>query len=197
MAWSEGFEPQVSDRCKVIVLGSMPGIKSLAENEYYAHPRNGFWLIMQHLFNIDKDLPYISRVHELNRKGVGLWDVYHKCFRKGSLDSAIKKTSAELNDFRALFAQYPSIEHVFFNGEAAASAFKKYVRTQFEVVEGSESLPLPCLYTLTRKEVACDAIDAHTIACYKLPSTSPANAATSITQKIEAWRKVEEVLLWQ
>lgn len=198
MAWSEGFAPQVSDACSVLVLGSLPGIKSLQDNQYYAHPRNAFWGIMQDLFGINKELPYLQRLDVLNRQGIGLWDVYHRCYRKGSLDSAIKKDSAELNDFVTLFNQFPRIQHVFFNGEAAATAFKKHIKPQFSpVLRGSDPLQ-PCLFELT-KEVVDTAKsrprDLQSITFYKLPSTSPANAATSVSQKIEAWKKVQQVLL--
>jgi len=36
------FAPLISTSSKILILGSLPGVKSLRENEYYAHPQNRF-----------------------------------------------------------------------------------------------------------------------------------------------------------
>ena len=57
--------------------------------------------------------------------GVALWEALHACTRPGSLDASITEEVA--NDFPALFAKYPSITHVFFNGRKPETAFCRHV----------------------------------------------------------------------
>ena len=158
------FEPVFRADARVLVLGSMPGAASLAAAEYYAHPRNAFWPIMGALFGAGPELPYAARLQRLNGAGVALWDVIASCERPGSLDAAIDPASIQTNDFAALFAACPGIGHVFFNGAAAETAFRRHVRSRI-------TLP-PLQFT-------------------RLPSTSPAHAARDFDAKLAAWQAVK------
>jgi len=120
------FPPVADDRARVLVLGSMPGVLSLAENQYYAHPRNLFWPIMGSLFGAGRDVAYEQRLRLLQDHRIALWDVLHSCQRDGSLDSDIQCEVA--NNFATFFNTYPQITHVFFNGGKAESSFRKHVR---------------------------------------------------------------------
>lgn len=120
------FPPVADDRARVLILGSMPGVLSLAENQYYAHPRNLFWPIMGSLFGAGRDVAYEQRLRLLQDHRIALWDVLHSCQRDGSLDSDIQYEVA--NDFATFFNTYPQITHMFFNGGKAESSFRKHVR---------------------------------------------------------------------
>lgn len=120
------FPPVVNDDARVLILGSMPGVLSLAENQYYAHPRNLFWPIMGSLFGAGRDVAYEQRLRLLQDHRIALWDVLHSCQRDGSLDSDIQCEVA--NNFATFFNTYPQITHVFFNGGKAESSFRKHVR---------------------------------------------------------------------
>ena len=85
----KAFLPIVSPNVKVLILGSMPSTLSLADNQYYANPRNHFWQIISVLFGIDTKLRYINRCLSLSNYHVALWDVIARCKRRGSLDSDI------------------------------------------------------------------------------------------------------------
>ncbi|MBT2322697.1 DNA-deoxyinosine glycosylase [Variovorax paradoxus] len=111
-----GLDPIVSDRTVVLVLGSFPGGRSLAEQQYYAHPQNHFWKILQAIWP-DHPLPagadsYPARRAWLHEHGIGLWDVYAACEREGSLDSAIRQ--AEANDIAGL--RLPRLAAIAHNG---------------------------------------------------------------------------------
>ncbi len=40
------FEPIANKNCKILILGTMPGIQSLEKHEYYGNERNAFWKII-------------------------------------------------------------------------------------------------------------------------------------------------------
>lgn len=158
--------PAVEDQdARVLILGSMPGKASLEANEYYAHPRNAFWPILREFLGFDSDADYAHRLTVLKQHGIALWDVMHCCVREGSLDSDIEDDSIEPNDFETLFATHSGIEGIYFNGAKAELAFERHV--------------VPTLSARFRD-----------IARTRLPSTSPAHAAMSFSQKLEAWRVV-------
>lgn len=162
------FAPIASARSRVLVLGSMPGIESLRQQQYYAHPRNLFWGIVERLFGIDASAPYPKRVAALRARGVALWDVLHTCTRKSSLDSDIDPKSVVPNDFAAFFEKHRRIELVCFNGARAEHEYRKHVLP---------GLSPPC-----------------EIEYQRLPSTSPANAGVPHAVKIAAWRIVKRKL---
>jgi TDG/mug DNA glycosylase family protein len=97
----ESFPPFVSDKSKVLILGSMPGEASLKAGQYYAHPRNAFWDIMGELFEIEPTFPYQDRVAGLQSRGIALWDSLQACVRSGNLDVSITEEVA--NDFETFF----------------------------------------------------------------------------------------------
>ena len=109
------FDPIVSEDSKILILGSVPGAKSLEMEEYYAHPQNQFWKIIFHLFNENLTSDYGEKLEFLKRNNIALWDVIDTCERKGSLDSEIR--NEEANDIQQLLQNYPSIKAIFCNGQ--------------------------------------------------------------------------------
>lgn len=122
------FPPLVGDGARILVLGNMPSVQSLAAGQYYANPRNAFWRIMGEIFAFDAAAAYDERVAALVVQGVAVWDVLHSCRRVGSLDSAVQRDSMVANDFETLFAAYPTIESIVFNGAAAEQNFTRLVQ---------------------------------------------------------------------
>jgi TDG/mug DNA glycosylase family protein len=132
---AEGFAPVSRHDAKVLILGSMPGQKSLQEARYYAHPRNAFWKIMGELLGIDFESGYDERLLALQEHRVALWDVLKFCERPGSLDSAIKNDSLIVNNFEDFFASHTHIHTVFFNGNKAAELYRKHASaTQHQLI---------------------------------------------------------------
>src|SRR5690606_28486851 len=152
----------IAPGARVVVLGSMPGVASLRQQQYYAHPRNAFWPIAASVFGFDARASYDARRDALVSAGVALWDVLQACERPGSLDANIDTASIVPNDFDAFFVAHPRIERVCFNGGKAAALYRRHV--------------LPAL-TLQRQLQYVD-----------LPSTSPAHAAMSRQEKLALWQ---------
>lgn len=157
-----GLPPIVDQRTRVLILGSFPGVASLRAQQYYAHPQNQFWQILQALWPqhlLPSPDQYEQRCAWLLARGLGLWDVYASCERDGSLDSAIR--NAEVNDFAKLKAHCPKLQLIVHNG-GESYKHAKLVRSSL----GADHFPL-----------------------VKLPSTSPANASWSVERKLTAWRE--------
>ncbi|MDI1317370.1 DNA-deoxyinosine glycosylase [Flavobacterium sp.] len=110
----------------ILLLGTMPGIKSLELNEYYGHPQNNFWKLLALVF--DQEIPeeYRQKKELLMQNNIAVWDVLQACERQGSLDSAIMKEIP--NDFTHFLNEHPNIKLIAFNGQKAAAYFKKHVR---------------------------------------------------------------------
>lgn len=160
-----GFPPVVAKTPHTLILGSMPGIKSLAAGQYYAHPQNAFWKIMARLFDMPADT-YPQRVKIIKDNGLALWDTLKQCERDGSLDAMISDETIEVNDFAAFFKKHRSITRVFFNGSKSEGEFRK------RVLPGLPS-GVAARLTLSR-----------------LPSTSPAHAGMGFEAKVKAWSSV-------
>jgi hypoxanthine-DNA glycosylase len=111
-----GLAPIVSGNTALLILGSFPGARSIAQQQYYAHPQNHFWKILQALWP-GNPLPagedsYQKRSKWLLDRGLGVWDVYGSCQREGSLDSAIR--DAIVNDIASL--RLPKLAAIAHNG---------------------------------------------------------------------------------
>lgn len=165
-----GLPPVLRGEPKILVLGSMPGRRSLESQQYYAHPQNLFWrFILMRITGerapqklILSQENYSEYLERLERCHIALWDVLRACIRQGSLDSAIQAQSEEPNDFSVLLKAYSSIRRICFNGQKARSVFDKKV--------------LPEL----RPQLS-------NIQLITLPSSSPANAAIAFEKKAEQW----------
>lgn len=123
-----GFAPVVGDSPEVLILGSLPGDKSLEMQEYYANRSNQFWKILSSIFN-DKTMllySYRERVAWLKEHKIALWDVCKGAERKGSSDTNIK--NASLNDIPGFLAEHPSIKVIGLNGSDAQDRFNTAFR---------------------------------------------------------------------
>ena len=155
-----GLPPAVTGQTRLLVLGSFPGATSLARQQYYAHPQNAFWKILQAIWPSSPCITladsYENRINWMLEKGIGLWDVYASCEREGSLDSAIRQPL--VNDLAELQRRCPDLRLIAHNGGES-----------FRHARHSRTLGLPAV---------------------RLPSTSPAHASWSFERKLEAWREV-------
>src|SRR6188768_1018436 len=105
------FPPVVAPDTRVLVLGSLPGEKSLAVQRYYAHPQNRFWHLIGKVIGTELEpLAYEERLEALLTAKVGLWDTVASAHRTGSLDAAIRE--AEHNPLVELVASLPELRAV-------------------------------------------------------------------------------------
>jgi len=116
---SRCFAPAVTPGIRLLILGSLPGERSLIEQQYYAHPRNQFWRLVGDL--VGEGLPnldYAARLARLNTRSIGLWDVVACAVRPGSLDQHLRAIVP--NPLATLVASLPELRAIAFNGSTAS-----------------------------------------------------------------------------
>lgn len=158
MEASEGFPPIARCDARILILGSLPGRRSLDAFEYYAHPQNAFWKIMSELHGVHGS--YAERCTQLMNVQIAVWDVLQASVRPGSMDADIRLETARANNFAHFLERHASIRRIAFNGRTAEQMFTRFVE-------------IP-----THREISM----------VSLPSTSPAYAAMSFSGKLDAWR---------
>jgi TDG/mug DNA glycosylase family protein len=162
----ECFPPIAKPNAETLVLGSLPGRRSLEMQQYYAHPQNAFWKLIARIFDVEPSLPYARRVKVLVGNRIALWDVLAAAERPGSLDSSIVHASVRANDFAAFFRSHPRICRVFFNGRKAEELYRRFVQPG-----------LPAEFA--------------SIHYLSLPSTSPAHAGMPFAEKLVRWKAIK------
>jgi len=158
-----GFEPVVDNKTSILIVGSMPGRESIRRNEYYGHPRNRFWPMIETVLGIPSTLPYAERLQALNDSGVGLWDVLSSCERQGSSDAYIQVESEVYNEFASMLDARRRIRTICCNGMKAYGAFSRQI--------------LPTI----------DISIAERLDTIRLPSTSAANATYLYEDIVRLW----------
>lgn len=114
------FPPVTRPDTRLLVLGSLPGVVSLQQQRYYAHPQNLFWRLMSAVIHRNLvPLGYEERLEALLDAKVGLWDTVAAATREGSLDTAIRLHEA--SDLPALVATLPQLRAIGFNGAKSAA----------------------------------------------------------------------------
>lgn len=152
----QGLAPLHSPAARLLVLGSFPGVASLAAQQYYAHPRNQFWPLLAALWQQPLDAwSYARRVDWVRLNGLAIWDVYARCRRPGSLDADIR--DAERNDLAALVAQLPQLRLIAHNGGESARALRVTRELGLPVLRLPSTSPANASWSFERKRQAWQA----------------------------------------
>ncbi len=155
--YKNSFEPIYNSESRILILGTLPGEKSLQAQRYYAHPQNAFWKILSYVYGEDfVTVDYETQKALLLKHRLGLWDTVHRAKRQGSLDSELVDILP--NDIPLLIQKLPALQKIVFNGQMAYQLFRKYF--------------------------SFDSYLTYEI----LPSTSPAHARMSFSDKLLKWR---------
>ena len=78
-------------KIKALILGSFPSVASLKHQQYYAHPQNHFWRVLEHCGVIKSaTADYATRVAQVRSASIAIWDLYQKVTRPGSGDDQIR-----------------------------------------------------------------------------------------------------------
>ena len=117
------FEPVFNEQSRILILGSLPSVKSRENHFYYGHPQNRFWKLIAALCH--KEIPQTieEKKQLLYDHGIAVWDVIARCDIIGSSDSSIKNVVP--NDMRVILEHAP-IERIYANGGKAYELYMQY-----------------------------------------------------------------------
>lgn len=133
----DSFKPLIDENSAILILGTMPSVKSLEGQEYYGNRQNAFWPILFGVVEEEVTEDYEQKKQLLVRYKIALWDVLQSCEREGSLDSKIK--GERPNDIKGLLIAYPALKTIVFSSQKAAQYFKKYIG----MIEGITFVTMP------------------------------------------------------
>lgn len=143
------FEPIFDKKSKILILGTLPSVKSREENFYYGHPRNRFWKVISSLVNEEEPKNIQEKREILLKNNIAIWDVISSCDIIGSSDSSIKNVvpsdlSVILNscDIKAIFA----------NGKTAEKLYNKYIKTKtnMQIIALPSTSPANATYSIEK-----------------------------------------------
>ena len=116
------FPPVFDEHSKILILGSMPSVRSLQVSFYYGNPHNRFWGLLGEITGDPVPAEVPGRRAFLLAHGIALYDVIAACEREGSLASSIRSVVP------ADFSMFPHLDRlkIYTNGKLAETLFRRY-----------------------------------------------------------------------
>lgn len=130
------FAPVYDENSEILILGSLPSVKSREQGFYYGHPQNRFWKVLAAVFGCPVPESTEEKKQMLLAHRVALWDVIESCDIVGSSDGSIKNVTPA--DIGAVLEK-TTIRAVYANGKKAESLYRKYIYPKTKV----PAVPLP------------------------------------------------------
>lgn len=143
------FAPVYDEQCRILILGSLPSVKSRENQFYYGHPQNRFWKVLAELFQYQVPTTIQEKKEMLLANHIAIWDVIQQCDIIGSSDSSIKNVIA--NDMNVIL-NHSNIEMIYANGNKAYELYKKhcYPVCKRDIVKLPSTSPANASYQLTK-----------------------------------------------
>ena len=129
------FEPVFDAKCRVLILGSLPSVKSRQNDFYYGHPQNRFWRVLAAALGEPVPRTIADKKRLLLTHHSALWDVIASCEITGSSDASIR--CAVPNDVRQIL-DAAEIGAIFCNGGTALRLYRRHLAASL----GMDALPL-------------------------------------------------------
>lgn len=117
------LDPVFNTNSKILILGSLPSVKSREDKFYYAHPQNRFWKVLEEIFNEKIENSINSKKDFLYKHNIALWDVIESCYIYGSSDSSIRDVIA--NDI-SFILKNSEVDRIYTTGKKAYELYNKY-----------------------------------------------------------------------
>lgn len=130
------FEPVFDKHSRILILGTLPSVKSREQNFYYGHPQNRFWKVLAALTQSDVPQTIQEKKALLLRSHIAVWDVVQECDIIGSSDASIKNVTP--TDLKRILAE-SDIKALFANGKTAAKLYDKFQKNS----TGRQIITLP------------------------------------------------------
>ena len=120
---THSFEPIYNEDSEILILGTLPSVKSRENNFYYGHKQNRFWKLLAKLCEEETPQTVDEKTAMLLRHHIAIWDVIQSCDIKGSSDSSIKNVTP--TDLKQIL-DHCQIRQIYANGNKAGALYKKY-----------------------------------------------------------------------
>ena len=133
---THSFEPVYNEDSEILILGTLPSVKSRENNFYYGHKQNRFWKLLAKLCKEETPQTIEEKTSMLLRHHIAIWDVIQSCDIKGSSDSSIKNVKP--TELRKIL-DASNIKQIYANGSKAGQLYKKYQLP----LTGMEAVVLP------------------------------------------------------
>ena len=130
------FPPIFEQSSEILILGTLPSVKSRENAFYYGHPQNRFWRVIAALCRAPVPETTEEKTALLLENHIALWDVVYSCEITGSSDSSIRNVVP--TDLNRVLSQ-SGIKRVFANGGKAAQLYRRYQQS----ITGIEITALP------------------------------------------------------
>ncbi len=144
------FEPIFNEKSRILILGTLPSVKSREQNFYYGHPQNRFWKVLARICETEKVPESIEekKIFLLEHQ-IAVWDVIAECDIIGSSDSSIKNVVP--TDLNIILKNAP-IQQIYGNGGKAYSLYQKYSypKIQREMVKLPSTSPANAAWQIER-----------------------------------------------
>ena len=146
------FDPVTNQQTRLLILGSLPGEKSLEQQEYYANKQNRFWMLMsavlgQDLLTLDYQGPVAGFA--------GAWRRFVGMSLQKPTDKAAwiaRYVTVATIICQACYQTLPQLHTIAFNGGTAAKLGLKILgeqAAQYKIMQLPSSSPA---YTLAYQE---------------------------------------------
>ncbi len=128
------FEPIINAESKVLILGSLPSVKSREEGFYYGHPQNRFWKVISSICGREIPAAIEEKRLLLIENHIAAYDSIYECDIIGSADSTIENVVP--TDVSKLI-EGTSIGIIYCNGSTSYKYCTKYNKNL--------NIPIVCL----------------------------------------------------
>lgn len=147
------FQPVFDNRSKILILGSLPSVKSRENQFYYGHPQNRFWKLLARLYQSEIPETIEEKKAFLHKYHIALWDVIARCDIIGSSDSSIKNVVP--NDMSVILDNAP-IKRIYANGGKAYELYMKYCYSECkrEIIKLPSTSPANAVFSMERLTTA-------------------------------------------
>lgn len=143
------FPPVYDHNSKILILGTLPSVKSREQHFFYGHPQNRFWKVLSSVMNdaIPETIP--EKKAFLLKNHIAVWDVIASCDIIGSSDSSIRNVApTDLSHILSV----SGIDKIYANGKTAFHLYEKYQHplTGMDITALPSTSPANAAFSLKR-----------------------------------------------
>lgn len=149
MKVNHNLEPFYDKNSEILILGSIPSVKSRELGFYYMHPQNRFWRILEKVYEEPLPVTIEEKKEFLKKYKIALWDVLSSCTIDASSDASIK--NIKVNNIKKLIKE-TNVKRIYTTGKKAYDIYQKEVfpKTKIEAIYLPSSSPANATYSLEK-----------------------------------------------